>query len=176
MKAVLASPPAAPIYGDFDDPVADPQSEVVEVLAAALTNLDVAKFQQDFGSLTGNGTVSDNGAATQLNVGVRGISSTFNGLLQNGTGTLSLGKMGAGTTILTNNDTYTGTTTISAGTLQLGNGGTNSTISGTSGITDNGALTPATTTTSSCAFSVLRCTASHHRLMRLVRSPPARRS
>ncbi len=104
------------------------------------TTLNVDGFQQDFGALSGNGTVTDNGAATQLNVGVGGASSTYTGQLQNGTGVLSLGKMGAGTFIITNNNTYTGTTTISAGTLQLGNGGSNSTISGTSAIIDNGTL------------------------------------
>ena len=104
------------------------------------TTLNVDGFQQDFGALSGNGTVTDNGVATQLNVGVGGASSTYTGQLQNGTGVLSLGKMGAGTFIVTNNNTYTGTTTISAGTLQLGNGGSNSTISGTSAIIDNGTL------------------------------------
>ena len=104
------------------------------------TTLNVDGFQQDFGALSGNGTVTDDGAATQLNVGVGGASSTYTGQLRNGTGVLSLGKMGAGTFIITNNNTYTGTTTISAGTLQLGNGGSNSTISGTSAIIDNGTL------------------------------------
>ena len=104
------------------------------------TNLNVDGFQQDFGVLSGNGTIIDNGTATQLNVGVGNASSTFTGLLEDGTGTLSLGKMGTGTFILTNANTYTGTTTISAGTLQLGNGGTKSAIANTSSIVDNGTL------------------------------------
>jgi NADPH:quinone reductase-like Zn-dependent oxidoreductase len=42
MKAAVAAEAGMPSYADFRDPVADADGEVVEVLAAALTNLDIA--------------------------------------------------------------------------------------------------------------------------------------
>ena len=45
MKAVLANPPATPLYTDFEEPGSSPEAEVVEVLASALTNLDVANAE-----------------------------------------------------------------------------------------------------------------------------------
>jgi autotransporter-associated beta strand protein len=58
------------------------------------------------------------------------------------TGSGSVSLSGGGLVTFLTSNTYTGSTTISSGTLQLGNGssGKDGTISGTSGITDNGAL------------------------------------
>ncbi len=45
MRAVLANPPALPRLVDVPEPLSRPDAEVVSVLAAALTNLDVANAQ-----------------------------------------------------------------------------------------------------------------------------------
>ena len=42
MRAVIADPPGPPRYASFPEPQGGPEAEVVDVLAAALTNLDVA--------------------------------------------------------------------------------------------------------------------------------------
>ena len=42
MKAVIADPPATPLYTGFEEPEPTAEAEVVQVLASALTNLDVA--------------------------------------------------------------------------------------------------------------------------------------
>ena len=93
--------------------------------------LDLNGFNNTIGSLSGNGTVTNSGAATAiLTVGNDNSNTTFAGILEDGTGVLGLTKTGTGTFILTGNDTYSGGTTISAGTLQLGNGGTSGSILG----------------------------------------------
>jgi fibronectin-binding autotransporter adhesin len=93
--------------------------------------LDLNGFNNTIGSLSGNGTVTNSGAATAiLTVGNGNSNTTFAGILEGGTGVLGLTKTGTGTFILTGNDTYSGGTTISAGTLQLGNGGTSGSILG----------------------------------------------
>ena len=75
-----------------------------------------------FGTLTGAGTVSLNGASDQtLTIGVNNASQTFSGVIQNTTGSdsgkLSLVKAGTGTVTLSGNLTYTGSTTINTGAL-----------------------------------------------------------
>ncbi len=45
MKAVVVEPPSEPCYGRFPEPQGQPEVEEVEVLAAALTNLDVANAE-----------------------------------------------------------------------------------------------------------------------------------
>lgn len=45
MKAVIANPPSAPVVAEFCEPEAAPGAEVVEVLAAALTRLDIANAE-----------------------------------------------------------------------------------------------------------------------------------
>ncbi len=45
MKAVVVEPPSEPCYGRFPEPQGQPEAEEVQVLAAALTNLDVANAE-----------------------------------------------------------------------------------------------------------------------------------
>ena len=101
--------------------------------------LDLHGFSNTIGSLSGNGTVTNNGAARAvLTVGNANTSTTFGGLLEDGPGPLGLTKTGTGTLILVGTNTYSGGTTITGGTLQLGNGGTTGSIVGN--VTDNGSL------------------------------------
>ena len=77
--------------------------------------LDVHGFNNSIGSLSGTGTVSNNGpAAASLTVGNDNTSTTFNGTLTDGTSILALVKTGSGTLALPGVNTYTGTTTINA--------------------------------------------------------------
>jgi autotransporter-associated beta strand protein len=101
--------------------------------------LDLNGFSNTIGSLSGTGTVTNNGAAPAvLTVGNNNTNTTFGGILKDGTSVLGLTKTGAGTLILTGANTYSNGTTISAGTLQVGNGGTVGDIIGN--VTDNGTL------------------------------------
>ena len=100
--------------------------------------LDLNGFDNTIGSLSGNGTVLNNGGIATLTVGNDNTDTTFGGVLENGTGVLQLTKLGAGTLTLTGTNIYTGTTTISAGTLQLGDGGTTGSIVGN--VINNGIL------------------------------------
>jgi outer membrane autotransporter protein len=103
------------------------------------STLDLNGFSNTIGSLSGTGTVLDNGAATAtLTIGNDNSNSTFGGVLENGTSVLALIKSGSGVLTLTGANSYTGGTTISAGTLQLGNGGTTGSITGN--VIDNGIL------------------------------------
>jgi autotransporter-associated beta strand protein len=101
--------------------------------------LDLHGFSNTIGSLSGNGTVLNNGGATAtLTVGNDNTNTTFGGVLANGTGVLQLTKSGTGVLTLTGANTYTGGTTISSGILRLGNGGTTGSIVGN--VTNNGVL------------------------------------
>ena len=80
--------------------------------------LDVHGFNSSIGSLSGTGTVLNNGpAAASLTVGNDNTSTTFNGTLADGTSILALVKTGTGTLALPGVNTYTGSTTINAGSL-----------------------------------------------------------
>jgi autotransporter-associated beta strand protein len=101
--------------------------------------LDVHGFNNVIGSLSGSGTVLNNGGTVAaLTVGNDNSNSSFSGVLENGTSALRLIKSGTGVLTLTGNNIYNGGTTISAGTLQLGNGGTTGSITGN--VIDNGTL------------------------------------
>ena len=80
--------------------------------------LDLNGFNSTIGSLSGTGTVLNNGATTAtLTVGNDNTNTTFRGVLQNGTSVLQLTKSGTGFLTLTGNNTYTGTTTVNNGSL-----------------------------------------------------------
>ncbi len=101
--------------------------------------LDLNGFSNTIGSLSGSGTVTNNGAGPAvLTAGGDNTSTTFSGVLTDGSGSLGLAKSGAGTMILTGANTYTGGTTIDAGTLQIGDGEATGSIVGN--VTDNGTL------------------------------------
>jgi len=101
--------------------------------------LDLHGFNSTIGSLSGTGTVLNNGStAAALTACNDNASSTFSGVLENGTSALQLTKSGTGVLTLTGNNTYSGGTTVSAGTLQLGNGGTTGSVAGN--VIDNGIL------------------------------------
>jgi fibronectin-binding autotransporter adhesin len=103
------------------------------------STLDLNGFNNTIGSLSGAGTVLNNGpAAAALTVGGDNDNSIFAGVLQNGTSSLQLTKSGTDTLILTGTNLYTGGTTISIGMLQLGNGGTAGSVIGD--VLDNGTL------------------------------------
>jgi fibronectin-binding autotransporter adhesin len=72
--------------------------------------LDLNGFNNTIGSLSGIGTVLNNGATTAtLTVGNDNTNTTFGGVLKDGS-VLQLIKSGTGTLTLTGANTYTGTT------------------------------------------------------------------
>ena len=80
--------------------------------------LDLNGFNNTIGSLSGNGTVLNNGATTAtLTAGNDNTNTTFGGVLKDGTSVLQLTKSGTGTFTLTGANTYTGTTTVNSGSL-----------------------------------------------------------
>jgi autotransporter-associated beta strand protein len=103
------------------------------------STLDLNGFNNTVGSLSGTGTVFNDGATpATLTVGNDNSNSTFSGVLEDGVSVLQLTKSGTGVLTLTGANTYTGGTSISAGTLRLGNGGTTGSITGN--VIDNGVL------------------------------------
>jgi autotransporter-associated beta strand protein len=80
--------------------------------------LDLHGFNNTIGSLSGTGTVLNNGAtAAALTVGNQNTSTLFDGVLENGSSVLQLIKSGTGTLTLTKPNTYTGSTTVNQGSL-----------------------------------------------------------
>lgn len=130
-----------------DDQIYD-QASVT--LSSTSSYLDIRSSQR-IGSLTGSGRVTIGAAGSRtLYTGGNGASTAFSGIIQNGSGTMSLTKEGAGTLTLSGgSNSYTGATSITAGTLELSGAGA---ITGSSGITVNGA-TAALITNSSTAIS-----------------------
>jgi fibronectin-binding autotransporter adhesin len=108
------------------------------------TTLDLNGFNNTIGSLSGAGSVINDGSAlAALTVANDNTTTTFSGIIQDGifgnqAGVLHLTKSGTGTLILTGANSYTGNTTINAGTLQVGNGGATGSILGD--VLDNGIL------------------------------------
>lgn len=93
--------------------------------------LDLNGKSEGFDRLTGNGTVTNNGAAgttSTLTIGennglsAAGNVTVFAGAIKDGAsgGKVALVKKGTGTVSLTGSNTYTGATTIDGGTLRLG--------------------------------------------------------
>ncbi len=80
--------------------------------------LDLNGFNNTIGSLSGIGTVLNNGATTAtLATGNDNTNTTFRGVLKDGTSVLQLIKSGTGTFTLTGANTYTGSTTVNNGSL-----------------------------------------------------------
>jgi autotransporter-associated beta strand protein len=100
--------------------------------------LDLNGFNSTIGSLSGSGTVLNNGSTpAMLTVGNNNTSTLFSGVIEDGA-SLQLIKSGTGILTLTGTNTYTGGTTINSGTLQLGNGGTTGSVTGN--VIDNAIL------------------------------------
>jgi len=79
--------------------------------------LDLNGFNNTIGSLSGNGTVLNNGPTiATLTVGNDNTNTTFGGVLKDGS-VLQLIKSGTGTLTLTGVNTYTGSTTVNSGSL-----------------------------------------------------------
>ena len=88
-----------------------------------LGTLDIGGFNQQIGSLTGNGTVTNNGVSgpAVLTTGADNTSTTFGGLAKDGSSMLGLTKIGNGNFILSGANTYTGGTSLNAGSISIGN-------------------------------------------------------
>ena len=80
--------------------------------------LDLGGFNQQIGSLSGSGTVTNSGASAALTTG-DATNTLFSGVINDGASQTALTKQGAGTFTLTGTNTYTGATTINGGTLAL---------------------------------------------------------
>jgi fibronectin-binding autotransporter adhesin len=98
-----------------------PDSSAVTVSSGARLSLSYTSGgNETIGSLSGTGTVDNNGGGTNtLTVGSGGGSGSFGGSIQNGGGNISLAKTGTGTQTLTGTNTYTGSTTVNQGTISL---------------------------------------------------------
>jgi autotransporter-associated beta strand protein len=80
--------------------------------------LDLNGFSNTIGSLSGTGTVVNNGSGiARLTVGNDNTDTTFRGVIADGTSALALTKSGTGTLTLTNVNTYHGQTIVDAGNL-----------------------------------------------------------
>ena len=84
----------------------------------ANSTLDLNGFNNTIGSLSGNGTVLNNGGGiATLTVGNDNTNTTFGGVIKDGSSVLQLTKSGTGTLTLTGMNSYTGTTTVNNGSL-----------------------------------------------------------
>jgi len=84
------------------------------------STLDLKGFSNTIGSLSGNGTVTNNGSAlATLTVGTDGTDTTFTGRVNDGTSALELTKTGNGMLTLTGNNTYSGGTNFNGGILAV---------------------------------------------------------
>jgi autotransporter-associated beta strand protein len=88
---------------------------------ASRTTPDFGSGTIQFGSVSGNGYVSQNTSGTAtLQVGALGLDDTFSGSIQDGGGGfLALTKVGTGTLTMTGTNNYSGLTTVSDGELLL---------------------------------------------------------
>ena len=80
--------------------------------------LDLAGFNQQIGSLSGSGIVTNSGVGAVLTTG-DATNTLFSGVIEDGASQTALTKEGTGNFTLTGINTYTGATTIDGGTLAL---------------------------------------------------------
>jgi fibronectin-binding autotransporter adhesin len=138
--------------------VADAFSANSDLTINAGGTLDLANFDEEIGSLSGSGTVTNSVSGTSiLTVGADNSSKTFSGTIENGdsgAGLVALTVSGTGIATLTGTSTYTGGTTInSSATLQLGDGtANNGVVAG--GIVDYGTLVFANATAQTYAGAI----------------------
>lgn len=105
---------------------------------------DLVEFNDTFN--TGAGAVPVTRSQVVISSAVSPVSTSFNNSAVNyeisgaGISGGTLNKSGTGTVTLLNANTYSGATVVSQGALQLGNGTTDGSISGSSSVTNNGAL------------------------------------
>lgn len=82
--------------------------------------LDLAGHDNRMGSLTGWGTITNDGAAVAtLTTGGNNASTTFGGVMQDGSAAFALAKTGSGTLSLSGASSYFGTTAINQGALKI---------------------------------------------------------
>ncbi len=95
------------------------------VVSGARQVLDLNRWNQTLGALSGNGSVTNNGGnGTLSKLTIHSTAdATFSGVIQDGTGTVGLIKDGSFTQTLTGVNTYTGSTTINSGTMELSGSG-----------------------------------------------------
>ncbi|CAN5198166.1 hypothetical protein BH11PLA2_BH11PLA2_37550 [soil metagenome] len=90
------------------------------VTVASGTTLALNNNSNTIGSLSGAGTVSNNGTINAVLTLGDSTNTTFSGVIQNGsTGTLALIKTGTGTLTLTGPSTFTGGVTLLNGTIAV---------------------------------------------------------
>jgi fibronectin-binding autotransporter adhesin len=94
---------------------------VINQPVSTRASLDFAGGTIQFGSLTGTGFFTSQGAGINtIEVGNLGLDETFSGVLNQGAGsTLAVTKVGAGIWTLTGTNTYTGDTIVNAGVLAV---------------------------------------------------------
>ena len=118
---------------------------------ASGTTLSLNGFSNTIGSLSGAGTVNNNGAnAATLTMGGNGSTTTFTGSIANGSaGALAVLKTGAGAFVNNAAATYSGGLTISQGSYQT----SSTTGAGSGTVTLNDANTGANNTSFLISFS-----------------------
>jgi autotransporter-associated beta strand protein len=123
----VASGAAVKLGGTGGDQVADnsalfDSAKAVTFAMSAGAIFDLGGLNETLPTLSGNGLVTNNGAAAALTIGTNNLDAAFAGVIQDGspTNTLSLTKVGTGAITLSGNNTYSNRTVLTAGTLSIG--------------------------------------------------------